>query len=227
MCSNSNNFFDWVPDMDLDGDHDIYDFLLFEEDEEEEGRRSGFFDAEENDDPDMDESDWDDGKDAFDDEFGSNFSDEFENDDFENDEFEFSASYRLNRKARAEVTWADPLPIPAKATITKTNVPTETGKKVGSVYTFCFGVGLYLFCVVVSSFLLTLFTAFILETGETDNFVKINLIFSLLFSAVFVGWVSIPVSKKKDVWAFHAVNTVAAVLFGVLLILFIVICLSF
>ena len=231
MCDDFNPF-DWVPDMDLDGDHDICDFLLFEEDEEEEERKSGFFDAEENDNPDMTESDWDDEKDEFSDDFENDgfADDDFESDgledEFENDEFDFSGSYRLSRKAKAEVRWADPLPAPVKAA-EKPNAPARTVEKPGPLYTLCFGVGLYLFCVAVSYFLLLIFSSFFLEVSKNVNLIKIILIFSLLFSAVFVGWLSIPVSKKKNVWAFHAINTVAAVLFGVLLILFIVICLSF
>ena len=145
---------------------------------------------------------------------------------FEDDEFHFTPALFLNKKANAQIIWADPLPVPAKAAA-KPNAPARTVEKPGHLYTFCFGVGLYLCCFVASYILLLLFSTLFLEASENVNLVKIVLIFSLLFSAVFVGWVSIPVSKKKNVWAFKAVNAVAAVLFSVLLILFFAICRSF
>ena len=211
MYEDENDLFDWVPDMDLDGDHDLYDLMLLEDDEIKE-KNDGLFDADEDDDPDFDD-DREDEEDDRDDGF-----------DKGEDEFDFTPAQPTRNRAKAEIVWADPLPNPAEAAAAKSSAPANQNQKVGFGSLLAFAVFLYLLAVIACYILLTLFSTIFLEIGENTDISKTVWIFSLIFSAIFIGWLAVPVSKKKDEWAFKAVNTVAVTLAGVTLVFFIVFC---
>ena len=145
---------------------------------------------------------------------------------FEDDEFHFTPVFLLNKKAKAQIIWADPLPVPAEPiSAFRSDRSAREKKRIFAPVAALFAGGFVCFRA-----LLALLSALFFSPAEgSPGMAVAKTVFSVLLAALFALRFCLPALKKtrENAWAKSAIHLVTAVLFSVLLILFFAVCRSF